>query len=45
MTYAPDISHLADPAFVQTFGSEFEELRNLHPSDIAEVLEESGVQP
>jgi magnesium transporter len=45
MTYAPNIAHLTDPAFVQEFGSEFEEFRNLHPSDIAEVLEESGAQP
>jgi magnesium transporter len=45
MTYALDIAHLADPAFVQAFGSEFETLRNLHPSDIAEALEDSGAEP
>jgi magnesium transporter len=45
MTYAQNIAHLTDPAFIQEFGSEFEELRNLHPSDIAEALEESGAQP
>jgi magnesium transporter len=42
MTYALNIDHLAEPDFVQAFDSEFEILRNLHPSDIAEALEESG---
>jgi magnesium transporter len=45
MTYAFDIAHLIDPAFVEQFGGEFEILRNLHPSDIAEVLEDSGAEP
>jgi magnesium transporter len=45
MTYALNIDHLTDPAFVQAFAGEFEELRNLHPSDIAEILEECGAQP
>ena len=45
MTYAFDIAHLTDPAFVEQFGGEFEILRNLHPSDIAEVLEDSGAEP
>ena len=45
MTYALNIAHLSDPAFTEVFGSEFETLRNLHPSDIAETLEESGVEP
>ncbi len=45
MTYAPDTANLTDPAFAQEFGSDFETLRNMHPSDIAEALEESGAQP
>jgi magnesium transporter len=45
MTYALNIAHLADPDFIRDFESEFEELRNLHPSDIAEALEESGATP
>ena len=45
MTHAPNIAPLTDPAFVEEFGSDFETLRNLHPSDIAEALEESGAQP
>ncbi len=45
MTYALNIAHLTDPDFVRTYDSEFETLRNLHPSDIAEVLEENGLQP
>jgi magnesium transporter len=45
MTYALNIPHLADPDFVQAFNSEFEILRNMHPSDIAEALEESGAPP
>jgi len=45
MTYALDITHLADPAFVSDYGDELEELRSQHPSDIAEVLEESNIDP
>jgi magnesium transporter len=45
MTYALNIAHLADPDFFQKFDAEFEELRSLHPSDIAEALEESGATP
>jgi magnesium transporter len=45
MIYALNIAHLADPAFVSEHGDEFEELRNQHPSDIAEVLEESNLEP
>jgi magnesium transporter len=45
MTYALNIAHLVDPDFVQAFDAEFEVLRNLHPSDIAEALEESGASP
>lgn len=45
MSYALNLAHLTDPAFVDVYASEFEELRNQHPSDIAEALEESGAQP
>lgn len=45
MTYALDISHLANPAFVDVFAEEFENLQSQHPSDIAEVLEESNLAP
>ncbi len=45
MTYALDISHLANPAFVDVFADEFENLQSQHPSDIAEVLEESNIAP
>jgi magnesium transporter len=45
MTYALNIPHLAEPDFVQAFDGEFEILRNLHPSDIAEALEESDAPP
>jgi magnesium transporter len=45
MSYALDLAHLTDPAFVDVYGSEFEVLRNQHPSDIAEALEQSGAQP
>ncbi len=45
MTYALNIAHLTEPDFIQKFDAEFEELRNLHPSDIAEALEESGATP
>jgi magnesium transporter len=45
MTYTFNIAHLADPDFIRDFDAEFEELRNLHPSDIAEALEESGATP
>ncbi len=45
MTHAPNIAQLKDSAIFEEFGSDFETLRNQHPSDIAEALEESGVQP
>ncbi len=45
MTHAPNIAQLTDPAIVEEFGRDFETFRNQHPSDIAEALEESGVQP
>jgi magnesium transporter len=45
MTYALNISHLLDSADAQTRSSEIAALRNLHPSDIAEALEESNAQP
>jgi len=45
MIYTLDISHLANPAFVDVFAEEFENLRSQHPSDIAEVLEESNLTP
>lgn len=45
MIYALDIAHLANPAFVNEYVNDFEELRNQHPSDIAEVLEESDLEP
>jgi magnesium transporter len=45
MSYAYNIAHLAEPDFVKDFGDEFEILRNLHPSDVAEALEESGAPP
>ena len=45
MSYAFNIAHLAEPEFVKAFDDEFEILRNLHPSDIAEALEESGASP
>jgi magnesium transporter len=45
MTYALNIDHLAEPHFAQEYDDEFEILRNQHPSDIAEALEESDVPP
>ena len=45
MTDALNTAHLSDPAFAEVFGTEFETLRNMHPSDIAETLEESGAEP
>ena len=45
MTDALNIAHLSDPAFAEVYGTEFETLRNMHPSDIAETLEESGAEP
>jgi hypothetical protein len=39
MSYALNVTHLTDPDFLKVFDAEFEVLRNLHPSDIAEVLE------
>jgi magnesium transporter len=45
MDTALNTTHLAEPDFVKAFDDEFENLRNLHPSDIAEALEESGAQP
>jgi len=45
MSYAFNIAHLAEPDFAKAFDDEFEILRNLHPSDIAEALEESGASP
>jgi magnesium transporter len=45
MSYALNLAHLSDPAFARTYGSEFEVLRNQHPSDIAEALEQSGANP
>ena len=45
MTHALNIDNLSDPDFVRVYESEFETLRNLHPSDIAELLEESGLAP
>ncbi|MGW8193450.1 MAG: magnesium transporter [Desulforhopalus sp.] len=45
MIHALEITHLADPAFPSEYGDEFEVLRNQHPSDIAEVLEESNLPP
>lgn len=45
MSYTLNLAHLTDPEFVDAYASEFEALRNQHPSDIAEALEESGAQP
>jgi magnesium transporter len=45
MDVAINHAHLADPAFVTKFNSEFETLRTYHPSDIAEILEESEIEP
>lgn len=45
MTHALDISHILDSTDAQARSAEIEALRNLHPSDIAELLEESAAQP
>ena len=45
MSYAPHISHLLDGADDQVRVKELEDVRNLHPSDIAEALEESDADP
>ena len=45
MKFPLNIAHLTNPAFEQIYANEFETFKNLHPSDIAEALEESGVQP
>jgi magnesium transporter len=45
MSHALNIAHLAESDFLKAFDDEFEILRNFHPSDIAEALEESGALP
>jgi magnesium transporter len=45
MTDALNMAHLADTAFAQLPDNELETLRNHHPSDIAEALEDSGAAP
>lgn len=45
MTLALNISHLLNPVDPQVQGEEIAALRNQHPSDIAEALEDSNVQP
>ncbi|WP_319406316.1 magnesium transporter [uncultured Desulfosarcina sp.] len=45
MIHALNIAHLANSAVAALPGAEIDALRNLHPSDIAETLEESGCSP
>jgi len=45
MTLALDISHLLNASDPQARSQEIAALRNLHPSDIAEALEESSAEP
>jgi magnesium transporter len=45
MAFALNLPYMMDPALVQEYAQQIDALRNQHPSDIAEALEESGVQP
>lgn len=45
MAFALNLSYMMDPARVQEHAQQIDALRNQHPSDIAEALEESGGQP
>lgn len=45
MPYALNISHLLETDDQQVRAEELAAIRNLHPSDIAEALEESGAEP
>lgn len=45
MTYALDIKHLLEFADPPERSEEIESLRNMHPADIAEALEESAAEP
>ncbi|MFZ1984591.1 MAG: magnesium transporter [Desulfatitalea sp.] len=45
MSYALDIVHLLEFADAQERREEIEALRNLHPADIAEALEDSDAKP
>jgi magnesium transporter len=45
MAFALNLSYMMDPALTQEHAHQIDELRNQHPSDIAEALEQSGGQP
>lgn len=45
MMHALNIAHLANSAVAALPGAEIDALRSMHPSDIAETLEESGCSP
>ncbi|MCB2146047.1 MAG: magnesium transporter [Deltaproteobacteria bacterium] len=45
MIHALNIAHVANSAVAVLHGAEIDALRSLHPSDIAETLEESGCSP
>ncbi len=45
MAFALNLPYMMDPALVQEHAQQIDALRNQHPSDIAEALEESGGQP
>jgi len=45
MTHILNMDRSTDPAIEQEFDNALETLRNQHPSDIAETLEESGASP